>query len=92
MSVNFEPDWVVSPGETLRDWMQEHDLGVRATATTCGLAPRDIQGILSGRLRVTSALAERLEKGTRVSRKLWVNLERSYREGLANGKVDVSGG
>jgi len=36
MSEKFDPDWVVKPGETLREWIEENGLTVRSTATLCG--------------------------------------------------------
>jgi HTH-type transcriptional regulator/antitoxin HigA len=86
----FDPDWVISPGETFADWIEEEGLSVRVAAIRCGVAVRDVQGILSGRVRITRSVAEQLEEGTGVSAKTWLNLERAYRDGLAAGKVDSS--
>lgn len=90
MTRKFDPDWVISPGETLRDWMEENHLSARITAGICLLEPKDIEGILSGRRKITKDLAAHLARGTQISASLWLNLERAYRQGLAAGKKDVS--
>lgn len=89
--MSVDRDWVVSPGEILREWMQENGFSERRTAISSGLDLRDIQGLLSGRVAITKAVAGHLEQGTQIPAKLWLNLERAYREGLAAGKIDTSG-
>lgn len=74
--------WVISPGETLRDWIEETGLTVRSTATVCGrMEPTELQRILDGKRRVTRPVAAKLAAGTGIPARLWLNLERAYREG-----------
>lgn len=90
MSERFDPDWVISPGETLRDWLDENGLTPRVAARACGLSPETFDGILRGTARIVPGIADKLQRGTMISARLWLNLERAYREGLAAGKTDVS--
>jgi HTH-type transcriptional regulator / antitoxin HigA len=84
----FDPDWVISPGETLRDWIEENGLTVRSTATVCGRMPvEELQRILDGTRRITPTVAAKLAAGTQIPARLWLNLERQFRQGLAEGKV-----
>ena len=86
----FDPDWVISPGETLRDWIEENGLTVRSTATVCGrMDPKELQRILDGVRHVTPKVAEKLAYGTGIPARLWLNLERQFRKGLAEGKTWV---
>jgi HTH-type transcriptional regulator / antitoxin HigA len=88
MTEKFDPDWVISPGETLRDWIDENRLSVRSTATVCGRMPVErLRRILDGRQRITRKDADALAVGTRIPARLWLNLERQFRQGLAEGKV-----
>lgn len=83
----FDPDWVVAPGDTLREWMEENHLSPRVTATACGRMPLNLfKGVLAGETKITPDLAKGLEHGTRIPAYLWMNLERAYRAGLASGK------
>lgn len=89
--VAFDPNWVVKPGETIREYMQEHNLSVGQLSIYCNL---DVN-VLNAWLRrvplpITERHAEALERGTGIPASFWRNLERNYREGLAAGKEDVS--
>ena len=86
----WDPDWVISPGETLRDWMDENRLTVGIVAKVCGLDRHEVERILDGKRRITPKVADHLAAGTQIPARLWLNLERAYRDGLAAGKVDVS--
>lgn len=93
MSDKWNPDWVISPGETLRDWMEENGfvsgkrLLVKPVATACGRMPVErLERILSGKQRITTVDAAKLAAGTGISPRLWLNLERAFRQGLAEGK------
>jgi HTH-type transcriptional regulator/antitoxin HigA len=85
----FGPDWVVKPGATLKDWIEENGLSERVTARLCAMEQRDIQALISGRKKITKPVAAKLEAGTQISAKLWLNLERAYRAGLKQGKKDT---
>jgi HTH-type transcriptional regulator/antitoxin HigA len=89
--MTFDPDWVVSPGETLRDWLDENGLSARVGARACRLSPETFDGILRGTARIVPGVADKLESGTMIPARLWLNLERAYRDGLAAGKIDASG-
>lgn len=83
----FDPDWVIAPGQTLQEWREDNNLPVRAAATACGrMDPQIFRRIESGDERITEKLARQLEHGTGIPARLWLNLERVYRAGLAAGK------
>lgn len=86
----WDPDWVISPGETLRDWIDENGLTPRVTARLCQMDAHELERILCGQRHVTPKVAAKLAAGTQIPARLWLNLERAYRDGLAAGKVDVS--
>jgi plasmid maintenance system antidote protein VapI len=94
MTVKWDPDWVISPGEILREWMQENGfvLGTRLllkpVATACGrMDPERLQKILDGKVKLRKDDAQRLWAGTGIPASLWLNLERAFRQGLAKGKT-----
>ena len=84
----FDPDWVVVPGDTLREWMDEKGLSERPMATACGrMDVAVLRGVLGGEEPITEHVARQLEAGTMIPARLWVNLERAYRDGLRAGKL-----
>lgn len=90
MTYPFDPDWVVRPGATLQEWMDERHLNLGDVAGSTGLRAMTVYGILHGTVEITPAVAEALERVTGISARMWLNLERNYRTGLAAGKSDIS--
>lgn len=88
--MTFDRDWVLAPGAILQDWMEENHLSVRVTAKTCAMTPEEMQRLLDGKVRVTHVRAAKLAAGTGIPARIWVRLERSYRDGLAAGKIDAT--
>jgi HTH-type transcriptional regulator/antitoxin HigA len=89
----FDPDWTIAPGETLREWIEENGLTVRSTAVACGrMDAKRVQSIIDGRTRISRDDAARLQAGTGIPATLWMNLERRYREDLRRGKIDTTHG
>lgn len=88
--MNFDPDWVIAPGETLKEWREENHLGLRSAATTCVLPVETYERIEQGKQRITTRIAAHLHSGTGIPAYLWLNLERTYRAGLKAGKTDTT--
>jgi plasmid maintenance system antidote protein VapI len=84
--MSFDPDWCISPGEILKDWMKENGLPLAVTAKACRLPVEVVHDILNGSRQLGELDAEGLQRGTHVSKSLWLNLERAYRDGLKLGK------
>ncbi len=82
----WTPDWVMAPGEILYDYLDENGGSVADLAVATGLSPEVLAGILDGSEPITDEIAEVLHQATNVSAIFWLNLERAYREGLAEGK------
>lgn len=89
MSYEFDPDWVIAPGETLKEWMDDAAVTVHMLHTmTNRQVPVDkLQAIIDGKGEITEAIASYLFYATGIPSQLWLNLERMYRTGLAAGKV-----
>lgn len=88
--MSFDPDWVIAPSQTLKDWREENRLGIRSAATTCAMTPEEYERVEAGKRKITITVAAKLAYGTGIPGKLWLNLERVYRAGLAAGKADVT--
>lgn len=88
--LNYGPDYVVKPGETLLEIMGERGMSASVMARSCiRLSVEQVVGIIDGSVPITPEIAGDLAVGTGVSARMWLQLERRYRRGLAEGKVDV---
>lgn len=94
-TTSFDPDWVIAPSETLKEYME--DLGLKPEYLAVMVVGRDrknevlplIVDVLERR-PLGDAHAALLAKATGVSEVFWRNLEHNYRVGLAAGKKDIS--
>lgn len=85
----FEPDWVVHPGATLKEELEERakGIGFPTWAKILHLTPEQLQGIFDGTEPITEDIANRIAHGLGTGAHIWLNLERAYRSGLAAGKT-----
>lgn len=60
----FNPDWVVAPGETLREWRESNHLPPKAAATACAGMPFALYArVENGSERITENIAAALAHG-----------------------------
>lgn len=76
----FEPDYTVSPGETLREVMDFLQIGQGEFAERLEVKEQDLVGIFEGMLPISKSVASRLELVADVPARFWNNLEVQYRE------------
>lgn len=82
----LEPDWVIRPGELLKEELVERGIPPRMLKRACGLTDAEVEGLFTGETEITEQTAQRLGHFLGTSGKLWRNLETAYRCGLAAGK------
>ena len=96
----FDPDWTIAPGETLREWMDDNGMTVRTLAAgSIAFGPRAVTKVRAAALiqevldrkPLTAEHATTLARGTGVPTYFWLNMEHSYRAGLAAGLTDMTG-
>ena len=83
---DFEPDYAVPPGETLKEVMESLDMTQRELAIRTVLTVQSLNRIFKGDQPITYETANKLELATGVPARMWNNLEAQYREQLAKIK------
>lgn len=86
----FDPDWMIAPGETIREWLEENGLSVRVGAKAAGIEREAFARLLVGDEPLTKEIAARLSALTFVPASFWLNHERRYRDDLKRGKLDTT--
>lgn len=79
-------DWVVHPGATLGEWMDERGVSIGELADQTRLSPTRIERLLAGHAPLTPVVAAKLQVATGISGQFWLNYETGFRKGLAAGK------
>lgn len=84
--MEFDPDWVVAPGETIKDALDERSISP-AELVYGGRTAEQVDAVLAGDAPLDLAMAVDLAALTNVSVSFWLALEAQYRDGLARGKA-----
>ena len=86
---DFNPNYAVTPGETLKEMLKIHP---HIVATALDI---DLPRVLTGGLEITDEMAEQLDFSFGPSKQFWINRESQYREQLKkilNGKYLIENG
>ncbi|MDA7988326.1 MAG: HigA family addiction module antitoxin [Alphaproteobacteria bacterium] len=74
----YNPDYATSPGWILGEHLEVLDISQAELARRCGLSPKLISEIISGKARVTPKTAIQFEKELGLAAEIWLNLESNY--------------
>ena len=80
---DFAPDWIVTPGDTIADMLEERGWTQAELAKRTGYTTKHINQLLKGEAAITQEAAGKLEKVFGGSVRFWTSLESQYREQLA---------
>jgi addiction module HigA family antidote len=81
--VDFAPDWVAVPGESIGDLLEERGWTQADLATRTGFTTKHVNLLLKGKAPITEETALKLERVLGSTARFWLNLEAQYREHLA---------
>ena len=87
----FQPDYVVPPGDTLRELLEERGMSQAELAIRTDMAEKTISQIISGDAPITLETSRRLELVLGASSSFWNNRELAYREELARRSASSHG-
>lgn len=78
----FKPDYVVPPGVTLKETIEDKGISQTDLAFRTGLTTKTISQIINGVAPISIETSEKLEMVTGVPASFWNSLESNYRESL----------
>lgn len=84
--MNFEPNAVPHPGETVLEYLDFHGWSQRDLARRTGLTPKTISEICNGKAPITPPTALAFEKAFQRPAHLWLNLQRDFDEAEARSR------
>ena len=79
----FQPDYVVPPGDVLEDYLESHAMTQAGLAERTGLAKKTVNEIVKGKAPITPEMALRFERVFSRPAGFWNNLERLFQEDRA---------
>lgn len=81
--MSAEPDFVVTTGDYLEEWMNEHDVSGAELGRRLGVSRKHVSELLSGKAPLSQAVSIALADVTGVPARIWNLYESAYREELA---------
>ncbi|MHB8482186.1 MAG: ImmA/IrrE family metallo-endopeptidase [Nitrospiria bacterium] len=81
--VDFRPDWISPPGDTIADIIEERNLSLIEFAEQMGQTPKHIDELLHGRTMITIETARRLEVVLGSSAVFWMIRDSQYHNDIA---------
>ncbi len=85
----FNPDWTSAPGDTIREWLEEHGETQRWLAKKTKRPVEQVNRLIQGHIRLTERWAIALGKVTTVPAEFWAVREAQYRLDLAMGRKRI---
>ncbi len=79
----FNPDWIVHPGEIVADVLKERNINAQIFAMEMKISFDDFSIFLLGEensLEIDEAIAENFSKSIGSSKSFWLNLQHQYAE------------
>jgi plasmid maintenance system antidote protein VapI len=82
-SLDFKPQWVSAPGDTITDILRERHLSLTEFARLLAEPLDAVTALLEGRASITIAIARRLQETLGASVEFWMTRDFQYREDMA---------
>lgn len=87
-------EFIVSPGEIIKEYLDERDFSQKDVAQRIGVSEKHLSNLLNGKTRLTEEMSLKFEKlMPEIPASFWLNYEVKYQEYLAREKelVDLEG-
>ncbi len=72
----------IPPGETLKEILNEMEMSQKELAARLGISEKHLTQVISGKVEISRALADKLETVLGLNAMFWLDLENEYRETL----------
>lgn len=77
------PDYAVSPGDHIEEWLDDQDINAAELARRLDVTPKHVSELLSGKAPLSATVSLGLERVTGIPARIWNRFEAGYREDLA---------
>ncbi len=83
---DFEPNWVIPPGASIQDAIDERFWTQQQLADRLGISLKHTNRLIRGKVELNAEIALKLENVLEISADFWLAREADFREGLARMK------
>lgn len=76
--VGLSRDYIIHPGDTLAEVMEDRDMTQRELAVRTGMSEKHISTVIHGKKNISAAFARKLEYALGIETSFWMNLQANY--------------
>lgn len=77
-SVGLSRDYIIHPGETLEEIIEDREMTQRELAVRTGMTEKHISTVIHGQKNISAAFARKLEYALGIETSFWMNLQANY--------------
>jgi plasmid maintenance system antidote protein VapI len=88
--INFEPNWISSPGNTINDILKDRSIEVSTFAEKIDESVETVLELIEGSIKLCDNLASKLSIELGTSSLFWINREQHYRSLLEKNQSKIS--
>lgn len=77
-SVGLSRDYIIHPGETLAEVIEDREMTQRELAVRTGMTEKHISTVIHGQKNISAAFARKLEYALGIETSFWMNLQVNY--------------
>ncbi|MBR6288312.1 MAG: HigA family addiction module antidote protein [Acholeplasmatales bacterium] len=97
-TIGLSRDYIIHPGETLMEVMDDKGMNQKELAIRCGVSEKHISTVLNGKKNISADFAKKLEYALGIEAIFWMNLQSNYDEeiikfedihGITSEEIDV---
>ena len=76
--IGLSRDFIIHPGETLKEMIEERNMNQNELAIRCGVSEKHISTVLNGQKNISVDFARKLEYALGIDSIFWINLQTNY--------------
>ena len=77
-SVGLSRDFIIHPGETLAEILEDREMSQRELAVRTGMTEKHVSTVIHGQKGISAAFAKKLEYALGIETSFWMNLQANY--------------
>ena len=81
-SVGLSREFIIHPGETIAEILEDRDMTQRELAVRTGVTEKHISTVINGQKNISAAFARKLEYALGIETSFWMNLQANYDQEL----------
>lgn len=77
-TIGLSPDFIIHPGETLIEVLEDREMSQKELAVRTGVTEKHISTVVKGQKNISVAFAKKLEYALGIDAGFWINLQSNY--------------